>query len=128
MSISINHLILFARDKSVSAAFLARLLDRPAPSSWGPFNIVDLGDGSHVEFATADFDIQPVHVAFLISETEFEALYARIQDDGLEHRADPRMSQPGEFNTNHGGRGVYVRDPAGHGLEFLTAPYGSDLT
>jgi hypothetical protein len=35
------------------------------------------------------------------------------------------MTLPGQFNTNHGGRGVYFKDPGGHGLEVLTQPYGS---
>ena len=38
-------------------------------------------------------------------------------DGGLEHWADPQPI------TNHGGRGVYFRDPTGHNLEALTNPY-----
>jgi len=37
-------------------------------------------------------------------------------DGGLEHWADPQPI------TNHGGRGVYFRDPTGHNLEALTSP------
>ena len=33
------------------------------------------------------------------------------------------MQRPGETNTGHGGRGVYFRDPAGHYIEIITAPY-----
>jgi hypothetical protein len=33
------------------------------------------------------------------------------------------MRRPGEINTEHGGRGVYFKDPAGHGLELITRPY-----
>ena len=43
----------------------------------------------------------------------------------IEHWADPQATLPGRINTNHGGRGVYFRDPTGHGLEILTRPYGS---
>ncbi len=32
------------------------------------------------------------------------------------------MTTPG-INTNHGGRGFYFFDPAGHGMEVLTRPY-----
>jgi hypothetical protein len=35
------------------------------------------------------------------------------------------MRRPHTFNTNHGGRGVYFQDPAGHNLEVITRPYGS---
>jgi catechol 2,3-dioxygenase-like lactoylglutathione lyase family enzyme len=33
----------------------------------------------------------------------------------------------GEINHNHGGRGVYFDDPAGHHFELITQPYGADL-
>ena len=43
----------------------------------------------------------------------------------------PAMAGPGhtpnEINTNHGGRGVYFDDPAGHHFELITQPYGADL-
>jgi hypothetical protein len=34
-----------------------------------------------------------------------------------------QQSRPGEINANHGGRGVYFNDPAGHHLELLATPY-----
>jgi hypothetical protein len=34
--------------------------------------------------------------------------------------------QPGEINTNDGGRGVYWEEPSGHFLEIITRPYGSE--
>lgn len=48
----------------------------------------------------------------------------RIKDRGLTYWADPFEHQPGEINTNDGGRGVYWSDPNGHKLEILTVPYG----
>jgi catechol 2,3-dioxygenase-like lactoylglutathione lyase family enzyme len=33
------------------------------------------------------------------------------------------MRRPGEINNEHGGRGVYFEDPAGHTLELITRPY-----
>lgn len=46
-----------------------------------------------------------------------------LRGGNVEHWADPQMSRPGEINTEHGGRGVYLRDPSGHFLEFTTASY-----
>ena len=40
--------------------------------------------------------------------------------------ADPWLSRPGEINKHYGGRGFYFRDPDGHLLELLTAPYGAE--
>jgi hypothetical protein len=85
---------------------------------------VELGEGGLVQFAEPGFEIQAQHYAFLVTEEELDGIYQRILDAGLEHSADPQWSQPGTFNRNHGGRGVYFRDPAGHGLEALTRPYG----
>ena len=79
--------------------------------------------GGLVQFVDADFEIQPQHYAFLVTEDDFDGIYRRIVDGGLEHWADPQMSRSGMFNTNHGGRGVYFRDPTGHNLEALTSPY-----
>jgi hypothetical protein len=35
------------------------------------------------------------------------------------------MRRPGEISHHHGGRGLYFLDPAGHGMEIITRPYGS---
>lgn len=42
-----------------------------------------------------------------------------------DNHADPHLRQPGEINDHHGGRGLYFMDPAGHGMEIITRPYGS---
>ncbi len=38
-------------------------------------------------------------------------------------RDHPQTTMPGQINTNHGGRGFYFKDPAGHGMEVITRPY-----
>lgn len=123
VAVLFNHAIVFARDKQESATFFASLFDLPDPIGWGPFLSVPLGQGGLVQFADADFEIQPQHFAFLVTEEEFDGVYQRILETGLDHSADPQWTRPGTFNRNHGGRGVYFRDPAGHGLEALTSPY-----
>ena len=59
-----------------------------------------------------------------MTEAEFDEIFGRIQDRGLEHWADPFKREPGRINHNDGGRGVYWDDPNGHVLEILTVPYG----
>jgi catechol 2,3-dioxygenase-like lactoylglutathione lyase family enzyme len=125
VAVVLNHAIIFAEDKQTSASFFTSLFGLPDPVAWGPFLVVELGQGGLVQFAEASFAIQAQHYAFLVTEEEFDGLYQRILAAGLEHWADPQGAQPGIFNRNHGGRGVYFRDPAGHGLEALTRPYGS---
>jgi hypothetical protein len=68
------------------------------------------------DFTTADY-------AFLIDDDRFDRAYSRLVERNIEHWADPHRTRPGETNTEHGGRGVYFLDPAGHGLETITRPY-----
>lgn len=123
MPVTFNHAIVFAHDKQQSASFFASLFDLPEPVAWGPFVSVQLDQGCLVQFVDADFEIQPQHYAFLVTEDNFDGIYRRIVDGGIEHWAEPQMSRPGMFNTNHGGPGVYFRDPTGHNLEALTSPH-----
>ena len=70
-------------------------------------------------------EITPQHYAFLISEDEFDAIFGRIVERGIDYYADPAGRAHGEINHNDGGRGVYFPNPDGHWLEILTRPYGS---
>ena len=64
-----------------------------------------------------------IAVTLGVSEATIRARYRRLCDDGIEHWADPRMRRSGEINNEHGGRGVYFKDPAGHAIELITRPY-----
>jgi catechol 2,3-dioxygenase-like lactoylglutathione lyase family enzyme len=61
----------------------------------------------------------------LISEDEFDQVYARVQERGLTIWPHPWRGDEGQINHNYGGRGFYFEDPSGHYLEVLTRPYGS---
>ena len=123
--IQLNHTIVNVPDKRESAAFLAEILDRPAPVAYGPFLVVELDNGVSLDFADDEGPARPQHYAFLVSEQEFDAIFARIRARGLTYWADPARRRPGEFNTNDGGRGVYWEEPGGHFLEIITRLYGS---
>lgn len=125
MSIELNHTIVPARDPRASAAFLAKILDRPAPVIFGPFHGVELDNGVTLDFMRVDGDIAWQHYAFLVSEDEFDEIFGRIRERGLPYWADPGHHQSGKINHGDGGRGVYWSDPDGHNLEILTRPYGS---
>jgi catechol 2,3-dioxygenase-like lactoylglutathione lyase family enzyme len=121
---ALNHHIVWCRDKQRSAAFLTEMLGLPVAVPFGPFLAVELDNGVSLDFHDVDEEIRPQHYAFLITEPEFDAVYERIVDRGLDHWADPMRSRPGEINHNDGGRGVYFPDPDGHLLEVITRPYG----
>lgn len=125
MSAQLNHTIVFCRDQQASATFLADLLGLPAPSRFGPFLVVELGNGVSLDFLESDGEIASQHYAFLIGENDFDRIHAQIVARGLAHWADPHKHRPNQINHDDGGRGVYFDDPDGHFLEVITRPYGS---
>ncbi len=125
MSVQLNHTIVWCRDKQRSAAFLAEVLGLPAPTRFGPFLVVEASNGVSLDYHDTDGEIAPQHYAFLIGEDDFDEIFGRIRERGLEYWADPGRSQPGRINRNDGGRGTYFEDPDGHLLEIITRPYGS---
>jgi len=123
MPATFNHTIIASRDREESARFFRDLLELAAAPSWGPFTNVLLDGGVLLQFAEPPVEIQMQHYAFLVDDELFDRAYARLVERGVEHWADPQMKRSGETNTEHGGRGVYFLDPAGHGIEMLTRPY-----
>lgn len=125
MSVALNHTIVAARDSQVSATFLSEVLGLPAAVSFGPFMVVEADNGVSLDFIDTADEIFSQHYAFLVSEREFDEIFARVRERDLRYWADPARRQPGEINHNDGGRGVYFPDPEGHLLEIITRPYGS---
>jgi len=126
MTVTFNHTIIAARDRRESASFIARLFGLSEPVEWGPFASVALDEGVLLQFAEPGIDdIQMQHYAFLVDDETFDAIYERMLARNIEHWADPQTTLPGQINTHHGGRGFYFKDPAGHGMEVITRPYGS---
>jgi catechol 2,3-dioxygenase-like lactoylglutathione lyase family enzyme len=125
MSVQLNHTVVWCRDKQKSATFLHEILGLPAPTTFGHFLVVTLSNGVSLDFYEIDEEIRLQHYAFLMSEHEFDEIFGRIRERGLDHWADPAKQQPGTINHHFGGRGVYFEDPDGHFLEIITRPYGS---
>ncbi|AEN08235.1 MULTISPECIES: VOC family protein [unclassified Streptomyces] len=125
MSVELNHTIVHSRDNRESAEFLAHILNLSTGEEWGPFIPLVLANGVTLDFATIPAEsITMQHYAFLVSEAEFDTAFERIEARGITYYADPHRKLPGEINHNDGGRGVYFFDPAGHGMELITRPYG----
>jgi catechol 2,3-dioxygenase-like lactoylglutathione lyase family enzyme len=125
MSVQLNHTIVWCRDKEKSAAFLTGMLGLSPPTPFGPFLVVELSNGCSLDFHDVDGPIAAQHYAFLIGEDDFDRVFGRIRERGLEHWADPGRQRSGQINHHDGGRGVYFKDPDGHLLEVITRPYGS---
>ncbi|MBF6483337.1 VOC family protein [Nocardia otitidiscaviarum] len=123
MSARFNHTIIAAKNRQESAAFFRDIFEFADAPSWGVFTNLLCEDGVLLQFAEPPVDIQMQHYAFLVDDDLFDRAYAKLCDGGVEHWADPHFQRPGEINSEHGGRGVYFRDPAGHGIEMITRPY-----
>jgi catechol 2,3-dioxygenase-like lactoylglutathione lyase family enzyme len=122
VTIQIDHLIVPATDKDASARFLSDILGLEPEPPMGHFRPLRVG-GVTLDFDDAT-DIRPMHIAFLVDETTFDASHQRLLERGASIYADPGRRQPGQINQRHGGRGVYFDDPDGHLFELLTAPDG----
>lgn len=125
MAVKLDHTIVHARDARASAEFFTSLFALPPPVPFGPFLSVVVDDGVTLDFlGQVDGEIQVQHYAFLVGEEDFDRIFGRIVERGLDHWADPARKRRGEINRHWGGRGVYFQDPSGHLLEIITRPYG----
>jgi catechol 2,3-dioxygenase-like lactoylglutathione lyase family enzyme len=125
MTVKLNHTIVAAHDRDKSALFLTELLGLEAPFRLGPFAVVTVGDALTLDFMETEDDVVSQHYAFLVSETEFDEIFARIKARKLPYWADPHQSKRDQINQWDDGRGLYFEDPNGHLLEILTRCYGS---
>lgn len=117
--IELNHTIVPAHDKEASARLFARLFGLAYEGTWGRFAPVRVNEALTLDFADAN-DFRSHHLAFKVSEAEFDAIFARIQAEGMAYGSGPRSLDDGQINHRGGGRGVYFKDPNGHVLELLT--------
>ncbi|MFJ9414648.1 VOC family protein [Streptomyces sp. NPDC101227] len=127
---SLDHTIVHSTDRFASAQFLTDLLDVPAPKAFGPFAVVKMDNGVSLDYAehvATDREFVPTHYAILVTEDEFDAILARIAARQLPYWADPLHHQAQQINTRDGGRGLYLDDPDGHNMEFLTRTYSDEL-
>ena len=116
----LNHTIVPAHDPVASAQFLAGILGVQVSPPLSHFTPVELSNGVALDYDRAD-TFEPHHYAFMVSDEEFDASFARIQRAGLTYYADPGCRRPGEIYTSSGTRrGVYFRDPNQHLMEILT--------
>ncbi len=125
MSIELNHTIVAAHDPQASAQFLADILGLQVDPPLAHFTPVTLANHVTLDYDQSGDTIKSCHYAFLASDEEFDAAFARIQDGGAAFFADPGCRKTGQiYRRDDGCRGVYFRDPDGHLMEILTRPAG----
>lgn len=83
MSVELHHTIIHSRANRESAEFLAHVLGLEVGTEWGPFIAVATGNGVTLDFAVIPAEsIVAQHYAFLVSDEEFDAAFARIRRAG----------------------------------------------
>ena len=125
MPVFLDHTIVPSTDRERSAAFYSEMLGLPPAELEEPFLVIHLANDAALAFGGWDETVHGQHYAFLMSEEEFDAFYARLQEGGLEHWANASATIPGEVNHDDGGRGVYFHDPDRNFLEVITVRYGA---
>ncbi len=123
MTAYFNHTIIASSDAQEMKQFYLQLLEATDAPNWGPFQNITIGNGVLLQFAVPPMDFPPQHYAYLLDDEHFDRAHAMIQQQGIEHWADPQRLVTGAINNEHGGRGVYLLDPSGHYLELLTRAY-----
>ncbi|MEU2681176.1 VOC family protein [Streptomyces sp. NPDC007107] len=122
--VQLDHHAVYAKDRSLSAEFIAAVLGLEVGSPFGPFLPVDLGNGVTLDYyELRDEPVQSQHYAFLVPDAQFDAMTTRLQALGVTYYADPHHTEPGRINRLFGGRGAYFLDPDGHNMEIMTRPY-----
>lgn len=123
MGVQLNHTIVWCSDKQKSSRFLVDILGLSSPAEFGQMLVVQLDNGVSLDFFESDGAISMQHYAFLISEDEFDRVFARVRERELPYWSDPGRQRAGETYHHNGGRGMYFVDPDGHLLEVMTRPY-----
>ncbi|MFT3735214.1 MAG: VOC family protein [Rhodocyclaceae bacterium] len=124
MPILMDHITIPVRDRRASARMLGELLGVPwSESGFGPFSPVYVNDTLTIDFDEADSAYPVQHYAFHVSEPEFAAILARIQQRGLPYRSTPQGTVDMRVNTAYGGSLVYWEGPDVHSWEILTRSY-----
>jgi catechol 2,3-dioxygenase-like lactoylglutathione lyase family enzyme len=119
MTIVLNHTIVPAHDKEISAKFFARIFGLSYQGPLGHFAPVRINESLTLDFDdAASFDSH--HYAFHVSDEEFDSIWDRIKANELPFGSGPFETDNMHINTRLGGRGLYFLDPNGHNLELMT--------
>jgi hypothetical protein len=127
----LNHFLVPCHDKIKSAEYFARLMGLPT----GPvahFAPVKISDSLVMDFAEID-DVSlwakeaghfaRQHYAFKVEESEFEAIFGRVKEEGLQYGSGPGPDRLYDMQVEErrGGRRVYFDELNGHSIEIFTA-------
>ena len=120
MTITLNHTIVPAHDKAAAAKFFAQIfgLKRGRTGYFAPVRV----NKALTLLFDDDSEFENHHLAFHVSNREFDAIFNRIRKAKIAFGSAPWSLDDCKLNDWGGGRGLYFRDPDGHVLEIMTVP------
>jgi hypothetical protein len=122
--VTLDHLIVPARNRVESARLVAQLFDVPwAESGVGPFSPVFISNSLTLDFDEWREPLPVLHFCFRVESSEFDVILGRIKSAGIDFRSSPRGPIDHAINTAHGGKIVYWNEPDNHVWEILTVSY-----
>ncbi len=92
MAIELDHTIVPSRDKVAAAEFFARIFGLDYDGAHGHFAPVKVNDRLTLDFDN-ETEFERHHYAFKVSEAEFDAIFGRVQAEGVVYG-----SLPGQFD------------------------------
>ena len=122
MAITLDHMILPVNDIEQSLHFYTEILGFPHAGERDPFSVVRVSAECTLQLAPWG-TTGGGHLAFSMTENEFDVVFRRIREAGLEYGdAFDRvgnMRGPGEAEGARGAtRSLYVFDPSRHLIEI----------
>ena len=119
----LDHMILTVNDPKESVAFYTRILGFAGEGQRGPFTVLRVSPDYVLQLAPWGTK-GGEHLAFAMARDEFDAVFTRVRDAGLEYGdafdAVGNMRGPGEAEGAHGvSRSLYFFDPSRHLIEIM---------
>ena len=114
----LDHTIVSVNDKEASARFFAHVMGLEYRGTHGTQAFVRVNDSLLLRFD--EREKQHEHYAFHVSDEEFDAILARVAEEGISYGSSSQKADM-EWADRDGGRRAYFKDRDGHSIEILTA-------
>jgi catechol 2,3-dioxygenase-like lactoylglutathione lyase family enzyme len=116
--IALDHTIVPAKDKVLSAQFLAKMLGLTVPEIESYFVPVRINLTLTFDFAESE-NFEPHHYAFLVAPDEFDAILERVKAAGVPIASGPFTGYDGQLYNHDGKMGFYFSDRNDHFYEVI---------